>query len=517
MNFNLRTSLYKIGFVVAAALATTTAFAQTDAKIGTNPGTKLPSAVLELESTTKGFLLPRMTAAQMNAITAPANGLAVYNTDAACTFIYNGSAWLSLCAGATNGLTKTGNTISLGGALTAPTTITTTGVNTLSIGGLQNGAGTDEIVTLDAGTGQLYRRTVSDVVGGAGIWIVGGNTLTATGTIGSNSNHDFGIETNGTTRLTFTSGGDITQNGTGQVTLNGNVDATSGLDVTGAPLTANAGSTLTGATNVNTTGAGATNIGNVGSTTTVVGATNINTTGASTTTLGNSSAAVNIAGTTGITGATNINTTGTAATTIGNAASTTTLIGNNLTISNLPAGTATDNVITQTAGGVLRTQSMADVIGNTLTVNNGLTKSTATNVQLGGTLMQNTSIAQATFDMNFSGGKVAIGAATAPNSTLQLTGSMSVSYRKVTADATLAITDYVVLANATGSAVILTLPAAASCAGRIYFVGKTDESVNTVTFSPVLRLTETTNITSINYAKKFKIVSDGTDWWIYNE
>ena len=94
---------------------------------------------------------------------------------------------------------------------------------------------------------------------------------------------------------------------------------------------------------------------------------------------------------------------------------------------------------------------------------------------------------------------------------------MSVSYRKVTADATLAITDYVVLANATGSAVILTLPAAASCAGRIYFVGKTDESVNTVTFSPVLRLTETTNITSINYAKKFKIVSDGTDWWIYNE
>ena len=89
MNFNLRPSIYKIGFVVAAALGTTSVFAQTDAKIGTNPGTKVPSAVLELESTTKGFLLPRMTAGQMNAIIAPANGLAVYNTDDNCTFIYN--------------------------------------------------------------------------------------------------------------------------------------------------------------------------------------------------------------------------------------------------------------------------------------------------------------------------------------------------------------------------------------------------------------------------------------------
>ncbi len=68
-------------------------------------------------------------------------------------------------------------------------------------------------------------------------WLLGGNTLTGTQTIGSNTNHDVGIETNGTTRWTIPAAGGLTQNGTQQVTFNGNVDATSGLDVTGADLT----------------------------------------------------------------------------------------------------------------------------------------------------------------------------------------------------------------------------------------------------------------------------------------
>lgn len=41
-----------------------------------------PSAELQANSTTKGFLGPRMTAAQRNAIATPANGLQVFNTDA---------------------------------------------------------------------------------------------------------------------------------------------------------------------------------------------------------------------------------------------------------------------------------------------------------------------------------------------------------------------------------------------------------------------------------------------------
>ena len=545
MRLNLLKTMPRVGVVLALFIIVSnqTLNAQTDVKIGNSPGNKTPSAVLELESTTKGFLLPRMTAAQMNAISSPANGLAVYNLDVQCTFLYRGSAWVSLCDSATNGLTKSGSVISLGGALTGATTITATNTNTLAISGLQGGAATDSIMTLDGTTGVLKRRTVADVLQGSGnVWLVGGNTLTGTGTVGSNSNHDFGIETNGTTRLTFTSAGAITQTGAGQVTFTGNVDATNGLDVTNAELTANAGSTLTGTTNVNATGAGATNIGNAASTTTVVGPTNVNTTGTSTTAIGNASSAVTVTGTTSVTGATtinitgannttignassttavtgatNINTTGSAATVIGNASATTTITGPTVNVTGLNGGAATDSIMTVTAAGLVRKRTLADVIGDGFTADNGLTKNTGTNVRLGGTLLQNTAIAQATYDVNFSGGNVAIGSATSPTSTFQVTGSQGASFRKVTAGTTLAATDYIVLANATSSVITLTLPTASTCTGRMYYVGKTDESTNAVSFSPALYLTETTTIASINFAKKYKIVSDGSNWWIYNE
>src|ERR1019366_8358427 len=38
------------------------------------------SAMLDISSTTSGFLLPRMTTAQQNAIGSPATGLLIYNT-----------------------------------------------------------------------------------------------------------------------------------------------------------------------------------------------------------------------------------------------------------------------------------------------------------------------------------------------------------------------------------------------------------------------------------------------------
>lgn len=50
------------------------------------------SAVLQADSTTKGFLPPRMTTAQKNAIAAPAAGLVVYDTDLAKLCVYT-TAW----------------------------------------------------------------------------------------------------------------------------------------------------------------------------------------------------------------------------------------------------------------------------------------------------------------------------------------------------------------------------------------------------------------------------------------
>lgn len=62
-------------------------------KIGTPPGPPHPSAVLELESTTSGFLPPRMTETERNAISAPATGLIIYNTDADCIQAYMPTGW----------------------------------------------------------------------------------------------------------------------------------------------------------------------------------------------------------------------------------------------------------------------------------------------------------------------------------------------------------------------------------------------------------------------------------------
>ena len=47
-----------------------------------------PSAMLDVKSTTKGMLIPRMTAAQRNAISSPTGGLLVYQTDQPSGFYY---------------------------------------------------------------------------------------------------------------------------------------------------------------------------------------------------------------------------------------------------------------------------------------------------------------------------------------------------------------------------------------------------------------------------------------------
>jgi hypothetical protein len=58
-------------------------------------GTTTPSAksIMDLTSTTKGFLPPRMTTAQRDAITSVPAGLTIYNTDTNRPNYYNNSAW----------------------------------------------------------------------------------------------------------------------------------------------------------------------------------------------------------------------------------------------------------------------------------------------------------------------------------------------------------------------------------------------------------------------------------------
>jgi trimeric autotransporter adhesin len=77
-------------------LSTAAAFAQV--KVGDNPNTILPTSALEIESTNKGVLIPRMTKAQKNAIATPSTGLLIFQSapDSVGFHYYNGTVWLWL-------------------------------------------------------------------------------------------------------------------------------------------------------------------------------------------------------------------------------------------------------------------------------------------------------------------------------------------------------------------------------------------------------------------------------------
>ncbi len=65
------------------------------------------SSILEIRTTTKGLLIPRMTTAQRDAINLPADGLMIYNTTTQHFNFYDGSGWDILRSGAATGLRST--------------------------------------------------------------------------------------------------------------------------------------------------------------------------------------------------------------------------------------------------------------------------------------------------------------------------------------------------------------------------------------------------------------------------
>jgi hypothetical protein len=54
------------------------------------------SAILQSDSTTKGFLPPRMTTAQRDSIASPAAGLMIYNITTNVLNFHNGLAWAAV-------------------------------------------------------------------------------------------------------------------------------------------------------------------------------------------------------------------------------------------------------------------------------------------------------------------------------------------------------------------------------------------------------------------------------------
>ncbi len=70
-----------------------------NAQVGIGTPTPNSSAQLDVTSTTKGLLPPRMTAAQRDAISLPIAGLMIYCTDCGEPEFYNGTAWVNMIGG----------------------------------------------------------------------------------------------------------------------------------------------------------------------------------------------------------------------------------------------------------------------------------------------------------------------------------------------------------------------------------------------------------------------------------
>ncbi|CCG54651.1 Putative hemagglutinin-related protein precursor [Flavobacterium indicum GPTSA100-9 = DSM 17447] len=122
------------------------------------------SSILELNSTSQGLLITRLTSAQRDAIISPANGLIIYNTSINCFQYYKNFSWFSLCDATVSSLNCGGGTASNGavgvpysgnatlpylggngGSYSSGYPISSTGVSgltaTLQAGTLSNGAG----------------------------------------------------------------------------------------------------------------------------------------------------------------------------------------------------------------------------------------------------------------------------------------------------------------------------------------------------------------------------------------
>lgn len=139
----MRKQLLIVAFI-GAALVT-----NAQVKVGDNPTTINSNSVLEMESTNKGMLLPRVLLSATTAfapLTAHVEGMMVYNTatatDVTPGYYYNdGTKWIRISSASTapaaitadNGLAKTADNIQLGGSLIKPTTISTDATNNLVI------------------------------------------------------------------------------------------------------------------------------------------------------------------------------------------------------------------------------------------------------------------------------------------------------------------------------------------------------------------------------------------------
>jgi hypothetical protein len=100
-------------------------------KIGIGTTAPNASSIVDISSTTEGFLVPRMTSAERASIATPATGLLVYQTNGSSGFYYAQGGWTAISSSSTtyaagDGLTLSGRTF----ILNTPITVDSGGTGT---------------------------------------------------------------------------------------------------------------------------------------------------------------------------------------------------------------------------------------------------------------------------------------------------------------------------------------------------------------------------------------------------
>ncbi len=160
-------------------------FYNNGSNIGVGTVTPNASAKLEVNSTVQGFLPPRMTTVQRDAIAAPAAGLVIFNTTTNCLNFFMGSGWNETC----------------GTLITNGTIITLNCVGATTTGTLTNGtaaSGISKTIPYTGGNGGTYAA----------------QAVSSTGVLGLTANLAAGTLAFGAGNLVYTITGTPTSSGT---------------------------------------------------------------------------------------------------------------------------------------------------------------------------------------------------------------------------------------------------------------------------------------------------------------
>ena len=122
-NHTIMKKIYILQFFIVLCLSSLNA-----QNVGIGTSTPNQSSILELSANNRGFLPPRLSTAERNAIAAPAEGLVIYNTTIRCLEYFNGTVWQSLC-GAPPCTTPAAPTVANSGPVCAGANITLTASN----------------------------------------------------------------------------------------------------------------------------------------------------------------------------------------------------------------------------------------------------------------------------------------------------------------------------------------------------------------------------------------------------